>query len=95
MGMLVMIVWDDEVVEQTQRYRLACVALARWQVIAAAARVVVSNCHDCVLHLGTPRPPMLTGDCRFVRLAPFNTRYERQVRAQCMVPPDSDMELAL
>jgi hypothetical protein len=50
------------------------------QLIAAAERVLVSNCHDCVLHLGTPRPPLLTGDCRFVRLAPFNTRYEQQVK---------------
>ncbi|KAJ9517478.1 hypothetical protein QJQ45_024956 [Haematococcus lacustris] len=49
------------------------------QLTAAAARVLVSSCHDCTLHLATPRPPLLVGDCRFVKLAPFNTRYEHQL----------------
>ncbi len=58
----------------------ACVCVCVSQLIAAAVRVIVSSCHDCVLNLATPRPPLLIGDCRFVRLAPYNTRYERQVR---------------
>ncbi|GFH22557.1 C-CAP/cofactor C-like domain-containing protein, partial [Haematococcus lacustris] len=55
---------------------------------AAAARVLVSSCHDCTLHLATPRPPLLVGDCRFVKLAPFNTRYEHQgIIPQCLACP--------
>ena len=49
------------------------------QVIAAAQRVLVASCHDCTLYLGAVRSPVLTGDNRFLRLAPFNTRYERQL----------------
>ncbi|KAF8056726.1 tbccd1 [Scenedesmus sp. PABB004] len=48
----------------------------RLQLTAAAGQVLAVSCHSCVLHLGTPRPPALLGDCRFNRLAPFNTRYE-------------------
>lgn len=43
-------------------------------LLALCARLVVLNCHDCGLWLGTPRPPLLVGDCRFLRLAPFNTK---------------------
>jgi len=49
------------------------------QVIAAAARVVIASCHDCVFHLGVLRAPILIGDSRFLKFAPFNTRYERQL----------------
>ncbi|WIA21468.1 hypothetical protein OEZ85_000675 [Tetradesmus obliquus] len=48
----------------------------RLQLTAAAGQVLVVSCHSCCLHLGTPRQPALLGDCRFVKLAPFNTRYE-------------------
>ncbi|KAF6253343.1 tubulin binding cofactor C-domain-containing protein [Scenedesmus sp. NREL 46B-D3] len=48
----------------------------RLQLTAAAAQVLVVSCHSCCLHLGTPRQPALLGDCRFVKLAPYNTRYE-------------------
>ncbi|KAF5834480.1 hypothetical protein DUNSADRAFT_8836 [Dunaliella salina] len=49
------------------------------QLIAASSRVLVSSCHNCTLYLGTTSPPMLIGDCRFLRLAPFNAHYERQM----------------
>ncbi|KXZ53345.1 hypothetical protein GPECTOR_7g1240 [Gonium pectorale] len=49
------------------------------QVIAATGRLLVSACHDCSFNVGTPRPPCLIGDNRFIRLGPHNTRYERQV----------------
>ncbi|KAG2495859.1 hypothetical protein HYH03_006097 [Edaphochlamys debaryana] len=48
------------------------------QVIAATNRLLVASCHECSFALGTPRPPCLVGDNRFLRLGPFNTRYERQ-----------------
>jgi hypothetical protein len=44
------------------------------QVIAAASRVLVNSCTECSLALGTPRPPLLVGDCRFLRLGPLNAR---------------------
>jgi TBCC domain-containing protein 1 len=49
----------------------------RVQVVAAAASVAVSTCHDCILYLGVNRPPALLGDNRFVQLAPHNAGYER------------------
>ncbi|GIL89591.1 hypothetical protein Vretimale_1845 [Volvox reticuliferus] len=49
------------------------------QVIAATNRLLVSSCHECAFNVGTPRPPALIGDNRFLRLGPFNTRYERQL----------------
>ncbi len=48
----------------------------RVQLMATCARALVSSCHSCTLHLGTPQQPWLIGDNRFVTLAPYNTRYE-------------------
>jgi hypothetical protein len=48
-------------------------------IIAAGNRMLVSSCHDCSLFLGVLRPPLLMGDNRFLRLGPFNTRYDRQL----------------
>ncbi|MEW5320107.1 MAG: hypothetical protein WDW38_011206 [Sanguina aurantia] len=50
----------------------------RVQLHVAANRILISSCHECVLYLGVGRPPCLVGDNRFLRLAPLNTRYERQ-----------------
>uniref|UniRef100_A0A7S0V4B7 TBCC domain-containing protein 1 n=1 Tax=Polytomella parva TaxID=51329 RepID=A0A7S0V4B7_9CHLO len=51
----------------------------RTQILCCGNRIIVSSCHDCTFFLGTPRGPIFVGDNRFLRLAPFNTRYERQV----------------
>lgn len=48
----------------------------RVQVVAATASAAVNTCHDCILYLGTNRPPVLLGDNRFVQLAPHNAGYE-------------------
>ncbi len=40
----------------------------RVQLIAAAARVVISSCHDCILHLGVNSAPLLIGDNRFLQV---------------------------
>lgn len=53
--------------------------LDKVQVMAATTRCVVASCHDCSLFLGTNRQPTLIGDNRFLRIAPLNTRYERQI----------------
>lgn len=50
---------------------------ARVHLIAACRRIYISSCYDCVLNLGTNRPPVFCGDNRFVKLAPYNTGYER------------------
>ncbi|KFM23411.1 TBCC domain-containing protein 1 [Auxenochlorella protothecoides] len=44
----------------------------RVQVVAAARAATVNTCHDCILHLGVNREPLLAGDNRFVQLAPYN-----------------------
>mmetsp|Transcript_707 Transcript_707/g.2084 ORF Transcript_707/g.2084 Transcript_707/m.2084 type:complete len:651 (+) Transcript_707:360-2312(+) len=49
----------------------------RVQLICAAARIIISSCHDCILHLAVNRAPLLIGDNRFLQLAPYNTQYER------------------
>lgn len=49
----------------------------RVQVISATAAVTINTCHDCILNLGVTRDPILTGDNRFVQLAPYNAGYER------------------
>lgn len=46
----------------------------RVQIIAATNRLLISNCHECTLAVGTPTPPLLVGDNRFLRLAPCNAR---------------------
>ncbi len=40
----------------------------RVQLITAAARLVVSSCHDCIFYLGVNRAPLLTGDNRFIQV---------------------------
>lgn len=50
---------------------------ARVHLIAACRRIYISSCYDCVLNLGTNRSPVFCGDNRCVKLAPYNTGYER------------------
>jgi len=49
----------------------------RVTVIAAAVRIQLRSCRDSVLYLGVNRPPLLLGDNRNLRLAPYNTFYDR------------------
>ncbi|PNH12003.1 TBCC domain-containing protein 1 [Tetrabaena socialis] len=71
------------------------------QVIAATNRLLVSACHECAFNVGCPRPPLLIGDNRFLRLGPYNTRYERQaahareVGLRCDLPNRFDQPLVL
>ncbi|GLC35188.1 hypothetical protein PLESTB_000564000 [Pleodorina starrii] len=71
------------------------------QVIAAANRLLIASCHECSFNVGTPRPPALIGDNRFLRLGPFNTRYERQsvhvreVGLRCDLPNRFDSPVVL
>ncbi|PNW78930.1 hypothetical protein CHLRE_09g394880v5 [Chlamydomonas reinhardtii] len=70
-------------------------------VIAATSRLLVSSCHECVFNVGTPRPPCLIGDNRFLKLGPYNTRYEKQaahareVGLRCDLPNRFDSPVVL
>lgn len=45
----------------------------RVQLICAAARIIVSSCHDCILHLGVNRAPLLIGDNRFLQVPAWHS----------------------
>ncbi|KAG2454002.1 hypothetical protein HYH02_001045 [Chlamydomonas schloesseri] len=70
-------------------------------VIAATSRLLVSSCHECAFNVGTPRPPCLIGDNRFLKLGPYNTRYEKQaahareVGLRCDLPNRFDSPVVL
>lgn len=57
-------------VEACERVRLAC----------CCGRLRVSNCVDSVFFLYTPQPPLLCGDTRGLRFAPFNSAYPLLLR---------------
>lgn len=48
----------------------------RTTITSAARRVVVSNSYDVLHYVFTPSPPLLVGDNRGCRFAPYNTYYE-------------------
>ena len=48
----------------------------RCTVVAVARYVQLRSCHGGVLHLGVARPPLVLGDTRGVRVAPYNTHYD-------------------
>jgi len=39
----------------------------RLQLVAAATRICIATCHDCVFYVGVNRPPLLIGDNRFLQ----------------------------
>lgn len=45
----------------------------RVQLICAAARIIISSCHDCILHLAVNRTPLLIGDNRFLQVCHLHT----------------------
>ena len=40
----------------------------RVQLVAAALRLYIASCHDCVFYLGVNRAPLLLGDNRFLQV---------------------------
>ena len=40
----------------------------RVQLVAAAVRLYIASCHDCVFYLGINRAPLLLGDNRFLQV---------------------------
>lgn len=47
------------------------------KLVCACKRIFITSSHDSVIYLGTNRPPVLFGDNRFLKLAPYNTSYDR------------------
>ncbi len=48
----------------------------RTTITSAARRVLVSNCYDVTHNIFTPSPPLLVGDNRNCKFAPYNTYYD-------------------
>ncbi|XXG64085.1 hypothetical protein AAC387_Pa05g2134 [Persea americana] len=63
----------------------------RVQLIAAAKRISISNCRECVFFLGINQRPVLLGDNHMLQVAPHNTFYSQlaehvnQVGIDCTV----------
>lgn len=49
----------------------------RIQVIAAAKRICIANCRECVFYLGVNQKPLIVGDNHKIQVAPFNTFYSQ------------------
>ncbi|KAJ0229681.1 TBCC domain-containing protein 1 [Hirschfeldia incana] len=47
----------------------------RVHVIAAAKRVCIANCRECVFFLGVNQRPLIVGDNHKLQVAPYNTHY--------------------
>lgn len=64
------------------------------KVVSACSRLRISNSVDCDLHTYTPTHPIISGDCRGLRLAPHNAHYPRLLShmslAGVRILPDSD-----
>lgn len=70
---------DCTVVVGAVGYVLRAEQCERMHVAVATHLTAVSACCDCTFYLGTPRPPVLLGDNRFISLGPYNTRYPNLV----------------
>nr|XP_010943570.1 TBCC domain-containing protein 1 [Elaeis guineensis] len=49
----------------------------RVQVIAAAKRICIANCRECVFFLGVNQQPLIVGDNHKIQVAPYNTFYSQ------------------
>ncbi|KAH0450877.1 hypothetical protein IEQ34_021569 [Dendrobium chrysotoxum] len=47
----------------------------RVQLIAAAKRICIANCRECIFYLGVNQRPLFLGDNHKLQVAPFNTYY--------------------
>ena len=52
----------------------------RMHVVSAAVRTTIATCRDSTMHIACNTQPLLSGDNRFIQLAPFNTAYEHLPR---------------
>ncbi|KAF5200789.1 Tbcc domain-containing protein [Thalictrum thalictroides] len=49
----------------------------RVQVIAAAKRICIANCRECLFFLGVNQRPLILGDNHKLQVAPYNTFYSQ------------------
>ncbi|XP_027068060.1 uncharacterized protein [Coffea arabica] len=49
----------------------------RVHVIAAAKRICIANCRECVFFLGVNQQPLIVGDNHKLQVAPYNTYYSQ------------------
>ncbi|KAF8403875.1 hypothetical protein HHK36_011981 [Tetracentron sinense] len=49
----------------------------RVQVVAAAKRICIANCRECVFFLGVNQRPLILGDNHKLQVAPYNTFYSQ------------------
>jgi len=47
----------------------------RVHIIAAAKRICIANCRECIFYLGVNHQPLILGDNHKLQVAPFNTCY--------------------
>ncbi|KAK3156263.1 hypothetical protein QOZ80_2AG0104930 [Eleusine coracana subsp. coracana] len=47
----------------------------RVHIIAAAKRISIANCRECIFYLGVNHQPLVLGDNHKLQVAPFNTHY--------------------
>jgi len=74
----------------------------RLQLVAAATRICIATCHDCVFYVGVNRPPLLIGDNRFLQArappagagGPPQTRPRPRASLHALSGPDSMMRMA-
>ncbi|XP_062218462.1 uncharacterized protein LOC133918554 isoform X1 [Phragmites australis] len=55
----------------------------RVHIIAAAKRICIANCRECIFYLGVNRQPLVLGENHKLQVAPFNTYYP-QLREHMM-----------
>ncbi|KAL6604503.1 hypothetical protein ACP70R_042930 [Stipagrostis hirtigluma subsp. patula] len=55
----------------------------RVHIIAAAKRISIANCRECIFYLGVNHQPLVLGDNHKLQVAPFNTNYP-QLREHMM-----------
>ncbi|KAJ8500229.1 hypothetical protein OPV22_010781 [Ensete ventricosum] len=63
----------------------------RVQVIAAAKRICIANCRECLFCLGVNQQPLIVGDNHKLQVAPFNTYYSQLEDHLAQVGVDSSI----
>lgn len=63
----------------------------RVQLIAAAKRICIANCRECVFYLGVNQRPLFLGDNHKLQVAPFNTYYPQLEEHLAYAGVDADI----
>ncbi|XP_010257397.1 PREDICTED: TBCC domain-containing protein 1-like [Nelumbo nucifera] len=63
----------------------------RVQVIAAAKRICIANCRECLFFLGVNQQPLILGDNHKLQVAPYNTFYPQLKEHMTQVGVDTSI----